>query len=121
MHNTLNPVLLRELHGALIDIVSVMNRPQRDEVIAELRKRGIGCRNYFPPIHLQPLYRRLFGYRAGDFPVTEHVSDRTIALPFFNRLTEEEIGYVCTQLRKAVQSISLHTSLRTSGSLQTIP
>lgn len=47
MHNTLNSALLRELHGALIDIVSVMNRPQRDE--AMVREAGIALdRALFP-------------------------------------------------------------------------
>jgi perosamine synthetase len=81
-------------------------RSERDQVIAQLRKRGIGCRNYFPPIHLQPLYERLFGYRPCAFPVTEHISDRTIALPFFNRLSEGDIDIVCTELREAVQSLT---------------
>lgn len=47
MHNTLKSALLRELHGALIDIVSVMNRPQRDE--AMVREAGIALdRALFP-------------------------------------------------------------------------
>jgi DNA-binding MarR family transcriptional regulator len=47
VHNTLNSALLRELHGALIDIVSVMNRPQRDE--AMVREAGIALdRALFP-------------------------------------------------------------------------
>jgi perosamine synthetase len=95
-------------------------RVQRDHVIAELRKRGIGCRNYFPPIHLQPLYERMFGYRAGSFPVTEHISDRTIALPFFNRLSESEIGLVCTELRRAIKSVTMHTLTSRPASLQTV-
>ncbi|TCM00442.1 MarR family winged helix-turn-helix transcriptional regulator [Sphingomonas sp. PP-CC-3G-468] len=47
MHNTLNSALLRELHRALIDIVSVMNQPQRDE--AMVREAGIALdRALFP-------------------------------------------------------------------------
>lgn len=47
MHNTPNSALLRELHGALIDIVSVMNRPQRDEGM--VREAGIALdRALFP-------------------------------------------------------------------------
>jgi perosamine synthetase len=81
------------------------DRSDRDRVIADLKSQGIGCRNYFPPIHLQPLYRREFGYAPGRFPITEHVADRTIALPFFNRLSESEVGYVCKALKKAVRSL----------------
>ena len=41
----------------------------RDEVMLELRAEGIGCNNYFPPIHLQPYMVEKFGYKTGDFPV----------------------------------------------------
>ena len=62
----------------------------------------MACRNYFPPIHLQPFYVERFGYRKGDFPVTEFISERTIALPFYNHLSEGEVDYVCETLREAV-------------------
>ena len=71
----------------------------RDRILKELQARGIGCSNYFSPIHLQPFYRELFGYKPGDFPVTESVAARTIALPFYNNLTEAQIDYVVTTLR----------------------
>jgi perosamine synthetase len=70
----------------------------RDKTLVELSKKGIGCNKYFPPIHLQPFYRKMFGYAEGDFEVTEHVSERTIALPFHNNLKEEEILYVVDSL-----------------------
>lgn len=71
----------------------------RDRVIEGLRGRGIQCGKYFSPIHLQPFYRELFGYKPGDFPVTESVAARTIALPFYNTLTEEQIDYIVTSLK----------------------
>ena len=70
----------------------------RDRIMYELRTRGVGCNDYFNPIHTQPMYREL-GYRKGDFPITEAVGSRTIALPFHNRLSEEEIVYVVQQLK----------------------
>jgi perosamine synthetase len=75
------------------------SREDRDRILRELKARGIGCSNYFPPIHLQPFYREL-GYREGDFPITESVSARTIALPFYNNLTEREIDYVVQSLEE---------------------
>jgi perosamine synthetase len=96
------------------------SRDHRDQVIDKLRARGIGCRNYFPPIHLQPLYQRTFGFRPGAFPVTEQVSDRTIALPFFNRLSEVQIGLVCKALREAVQSLTVKTPVGGPRSLQVV-
>ena len=73
-------------------------REQRDLVIEEMRKNGIGCGRYFAPIHLQPLYVNKFGYGAGDFPVAESVAERVIALPFFNRISDAQIDEVCEKI-----------------------
>jgi perosamine synthetase len=70
-----------------------------------LRLQGIGCSNYFPPIHLQPFYASTFGYRKGDFPVAESISDRTVALPFYGNLTEQDIAYVVRTLRSELEKI----------------
>lgn len=71
----------------------------RNNVIKYLNKEGVQCKPYFTPIHLQPFYRKMFGYKEGDFPVTEDVSGRTIALPFFSNLKEEQIDYVVEKLK----------------------
>jgi perosamine synthetase len=74
----------------------------RDRVIRFLRESGVECKPYFTPIHLQPFYRKMFGYKEGDFPVTEDVAGRTIALPFFNNLKEEQIDYVVEKLKEGI-------------------
>ncbi len=74
----------------------------RNKVIKFLRENGVECKPYFTPIHLQPFYRKMFGFREGDFPITEDVSGRTIALPFFNNLQKEEIEYVTEKLKKSI-------------------
>lgn len=77
----------------------------RDSVLSKLREKGIGCSNYFSPIHLQPFYRKLFRYKRGDYPVTESVSERTIALPFYNNLEETQIEYICKTLKEIIYSL----------------
>ncbi|MCK4343012.1 MAG: DegT/DnrJ/EryC1/StrS family aminotransferase [Phycisphaerae bacterium] len=72
---------------------------QRDTILAGLREKGIGCNNYFTPIHLQPFYRAELGCRPGDYPITEALSCRTIALPFHNHLTSDDVDYVVQTLR----------------------
>lgn len=67
---------------------------RRDQILAELRSRHIGCNNYFAPIHLQPFFVEKFGYKRGDFPVCERVCERTIALPFHPNLSEGEVDEV---------------------------
>jgi perosamine synthetase len=75
----------------------------RDTIIRELRSEGIGCSNYFPPIHLQPYMAVQLHTKAGDFPVCEYVSARTIALPFFTRMTDLQIDRVCEVLEKVLE------------------
>ena len=79
------------------------DRASRDRVIAGLRRHDIGAANYFPPIHLQPFYRKRFGYTPGDLPITESISDRTLALPFYNQLDDTQIDLVCHTLSVMLQ------------------
>ena len=81
------------------------SRTDRDKILDKLKNQGIGCSNYFTPIHLQPFYRKKFGYKEGDFPITEKVSERTIALPFYNNLSEENISYVASTIKLAINEL----------------
>jgi len=76
----------------------------RNAVMAALQERGIPSRPYFTPIHLQPFYRERFGYREGDFPVTEAVAHSVLALPFSGVMTEEQVEYVCEHLAAVLES-----------------
>lgn len=89
----------------VVRLADEFTRAHRDAILTHLRSRGIGCSNYFSPIHLQPFYRKQFGFAPGDFPVTERVADRTIALPFFTDIGPDAIAEVCSALREAVDTV----------------
>lgn len=74
----------------------------RDAVIADLGAHGIPARPYFSPIHLQPFYRAQFGFREGDFPITEAVGATTIALPFHSNLGESQVDLVTETLSQVL-------------------
>jgi len=74
----------------------------RKAVMTELDARGVPSRPYFTPIHLQPFYRERFGYREGDFPVTEEVARGSLALPFSSVMTEAQVEDVCRALGEAI-------------------
>jgi perosamine synthetase len=101
------PTLSEETHVSWFVFVVRLNdlfEPgDRDDVMRELRAEGIGCNNYFPPIHLQPYMVESFGSKAGDFPVTEYVSARTLALPFFGKMTNRQIDRVCDVLESVLE------------------
>lgn len=71
---------------------------ERDRIIRGMRGHDVGAADYFPCIHLQPFYQEQFGFRAGMFPIAESVSQRTIALPFYNSLTRNEVDLVAQTL-----------------------
>lgn len=74
----------------------------REQVVNHLKNAGIDTGIYFNPIHLQPFYKNQFGYRPGDFPAAEKVAGETLALPFHNNLSEEQVDYVAAVLKEAV-------------------
>jgi perosamine synthetase len=79
-------------------VVRLAEHVDRDALIASLDDDGIPARPYFVPLHLQPLYSERFGYRPGDFPVTERVARSTLALPFFTQMSRDQVDYVCDRL-----------------------
>lgn len=80
-------------------------RQNREKVLQTMRDAGIQVSNYFTPVHLQPFMVERFGYKPGDFPVTEKIAERTIALPFYNNLSRDEVTIVCDELRRAVDRL----------------
>jgi perosamine synthetase len=71
----------------------------RDDTIRALRERGVDAKPYLPAIHLFSFYREQFGHREGEFPVCEDVSARSIALPFFPQMTEDQVARVAAALQ----------------------
>ena len=76
---------------------------ERDRVMELMGERGVQCRPYFTPIHLQPFYREMFGFKEGDFPVTERVGRSTLAIPFHNNLSREEMDYAVSSLADCIR------------------
>lgn len=72
----------------------------RNQIMEKLEAVGIPSRPYFTPIHFQPFMRERFGYQEGDYPVTEDLGQRGLALPFSSIMTEDQVDLVCHELKK---------------------
>jgi dTDP-4-amino-4,6-dideoxygalactose transaminase len=72
----------------------------RADLARRLEARGVPIRPYFLPIHLQPYMVERFGYREGDYPVTEDLGRRGVAVPFSGVMSEAQVEYVCEALRE---------------------
>jgi perosamine synthetase len=86
----------------VLRLAEKFSRRKRDRILEEMRGRGIEVGNYFPPVHLQPFMVEQLGYKRGDFPVAESVCGSTIALPFYNNLTKDEVALVCKTLKQTL-------------------
>jgi len=73
---------------------------KRNAILNAMQAEGIQVSNYFPPVTLQPFMVEKFGYKDGDFPITDGVCKSTIALPFYNNLSKDEVALVCKTLKK---------------------
>ncbi|HWM11510.1 MAG TPA: DegT/DnrJ/EryC1/StrS aminotransferase family protein [Solirubrobacteraceae bacterium] len=88
------------VRGWFVFVVQVPR--DRDGVIGRLRESGVQSKPYLPAIHLMSYYRETFGHREGEFPVCEDVAARSIALPFFPRMTEGQVTQVAEALVRAI-------------------
>ncbi len=80
-------------------VIRIDAKIDRGEFAKRLEARGVPVRPYFLPIHLQPYMVERFGYRAGDFPITEDLGRRGLAVPFSGVMTEQQVEYVCQAIR----------------------
>jgi len=71
--------------------------------VACLAEQSIPARGTFAPIHTQPYIKQRFGDLPGTLPVTESIATRTLALPFHNNLTEDQVDQVVTGLARALK------------------
>jgi dTDP-4-amino-4,6-dideoxygalactose transaminase len=77
----------------------------REKIVSQFRNDfGVQVGSiYWPPCHLQPFYKERFGYKKGDFPVAEDVLYRTVALPIFPDMTEQDVLLVRAAIIKIVE------------------
>jgi perosamine synthetase len=83
-------------------VVVLPEDADRERVIGELERQGVASSRYLPSIHLQPYMRERYGFTVGLCPVSEGISARTVALPFFAALEQDDQEYVAEALRTAI-------------------
>lgn len=86
------------LYSLLLDIKNI--KITRDEFLTQMTKRNIGVGVHYLALHLHPFYRHTYGYKKGDFPNTEWISDRTVSLPISAKLTENDLKDIIRSARE---------------------
>jgi perosamine synthetase len=88
-------------HLYVVKLLPGVLRLERNAFLEELKKHGVGASVHFIPLHMHPYYRDQFGYRPESLPVACELYQRSISLPFFSAMTDEQVGRVI----EAVQAI----------------
>lgn len=88
-------------HTWFVYVIRILkNGINRDQLIKRLKRAGIDTKPYLPSIHLFDFYQKKFGYKRGNYPVAEKVSNSSLALPFYIGLKEKDIKYIVNNLIK---------------------
>ena len=100
------PLVLPEVKHAYHMFVVWVNPGIRRALRDKLEKAGIQTSIHYDPIHLEPFYRKTFGYRRGDFPIAERLGFSTITLPLYPSLTRREQDFVITTLKRELSTFN---------------
>jgi dTDP-4-amino-4,6-dideoxygalactose transaminase len=95
-----NTTHARHLYTLLLDIDRL--RAGRDEIQRALHEENIGTGIHYVSLHLHKYYREKYGYRRGDFPNAEFVSDRTLSLPLSTSLRDSDVEDVVRAVRRVI-------------------
>jgi dTDP-4-amino-4,6-dideoxygalactose transaminase len=83
--------------------VHMAGRPcEINSIQQALHKENIGTGIHFIAVHLHPYYKNTYGYKRGDFPNAEFISDRTISLPLSAKLSDQDVKDVIRAVRKVI-------------------
>lgn len=92
-------------HSWFVYVVRTAPSINREQFAASLAELGVPVRPYFVPIHLQPYMVNQFGYQSGDFPITEDLGARGMALPFSSVMTESQVQQVADAIHQVTASL----------------
>ncbi len=77
-------------------------KADRDRIMSALQKENIGVGVHYRAVHLHPYYQKTFGFRRGDFPHAEYLSDRVISIPLFPKMTKADVKDVIKAVQKVI-------------------
>jgi perosamine synthetase len=87
-----------DVRGWFVFVVQLPGDAERDATIRALHDLGVQSKPYLPAIHLMSFYRERFGHREGEFPVCERLAARSVALPFYPELRQDQVERVAEAL-----------------------
>ncbi len=74
----------------------------KNDLFLKMKMKNIFCQVHYIPVHLQPYYRKFFGFKDGDFPVAEQFYLNEISIPLYPSLEIEDVEYIVKTLKEAI-------------------
>lgn len=91
-------------HTYMLYSILTKNNLQREKIQTALHNEGIETRINFPPMHLQPVYVEMYGFKKGMLPITEDITERILGLPIFIKMTNDQQDLVVNNIRKVIEN-----------------
>lgn len=89
------------LYTLILDIDNL--KITRDQFLDKMTKQNVGVGVHYIALHLHPYYQQTFGYKKGDFPNAEWISNRTVSIPLSAKLTDEDVEDVIEAVKKGIK------------------
>ncbi|MDI6751578.1 MAG: DegT/DnrJ/EryC1/StrS family aminotransferase [bacterium] len=78
-------------------------RADRDTIMNEIQREGVGIGIHFRAVHLHPYYRETFGFKKGMLPNAEYAGERVISLPLYPRMSKEDVQGVISVVKGVIE------------------
>ena len=82
-------------------------KTKRDNLMKYLNEKGIMAKVYFYPVHLTQFYKKNFGYKGGELPITEKISNEVLTLPMYPHITEKEMDNIVEEVKNFFSKTNL--------------
>jgi len=89
-------------HLYVVNFVLEKLKIDRKKIYDTFKANNIGVQVHYIPVHLQPYYIKKFGYKKGDYPISERFYQRALSLPLFPTMTKEDIDNVITVVDEVI-------------------
>jgi len=90
-------------HSSFHIYVILARGVDRAELFKYLGERGIGVNVHYIPVHLQPYYRKTYGYCPGDYPIAEEYYRQAVTIPLYPAMTDDDVARVIAAVRESIK------------------
>ncbi len=88
------------LHIYQLYTIQFEKNNMRQKIHEYLTNAGVMSKVYFSPVHLKTFYKRKFNYKKGMLPKTEQISKKVLTLPLYPSITNKEMDYIISNIKK---------------------